>query len=371
MPEKTATRYLIGTEIACIYSQGSRGRRIHTLVFAPNLETAAKINDTLRLRGFNVSSDGRPILGLSCVDLAQMLFSISEDIIIIPAHIWTPWFGMLGSKSGFDSLRETYGKYAEKITAIETGLSSDPAMNWQISELENRAIVSFSDAHSVEKLGRELTVFTSKDKEIFTYQDFKLALRGVGQWYIDYTIEFYPEEGKYHVDGHRDCHVWQLPEQTRKKGRQCRVCGKTLTLGVLGRVDRLANQQITVGKKTNDKGVVFYSNQTSQRPPYVMLVPLLEIIAESLGKGSKTKGVVALYDKLISHFGSEITILMETDDQDIAKVAGSKVGEAIKKVRAGKIAIRPGYDGVFGKVKIWADKKEDEIADENDQMTLF
>ncbi|MGI5828321.1 MAG: endonuclease Q family protein [Patescibacteria group bacterium] len=360
-------RYILGTEISCIFTQGGKGRRIHLLVFAPNLKTVHKINLALKKKGCNLNSDGRPIIGLSAIELCETLFSISEEIVVIPAHIWTPWFGLLGSKSGFDSLRESCDKYAEKIYAVETGLSSDPAMNWKIAELNKRSIVSFSDAHSPEKLGRELTVFESSQSTELTYQSFAGALKGTGKWRIVYTIEFYPEEGKYHVDGHRLCGVWQLPHETRQKGKTCHVCGKPLTLGVLGRVEELAQgKKIIVEKKKDNNGVMFY--HYSSRPPYAMLVPLQEIVAEALQKGVKTKAVTKLYDVLVKRFGSELEVLMEVKTKDLMEY-DTKLAEAVKKVRSGDIFVQPGYDGVFGTVKIWSDGSKEVSSKE--QMYLF
>ncbi len=359
--ENQCVRYLFGTEIACIYSQGGKGRRVHVLVFAPSLTVVHTVNECLKKRGINLSSDGRPIIGLSVFELCELLFSVSEDIIVIPAHVWTPWFGMLGSKSGFDSVRECFGKYAENIYAIETGLSSDPAMNWRVEEFGKRSIVSFSDAHSPERLGRELTIFeneAAKGIDAFCYKDFIFTLKQTGPWLISTTIEFYPEEGKYHVDGHRVCGVRQTPEETRKAGRQCPVCGKTLTLGVLGRVDQIAKQEVIPRKAMNEQGVAVYSPPKGHHKPYIMVVPLTEIIAQSLGKGEKTQTVLAEYDRLVKEFGSELNVLLRVDVKALQTVAGDRVAQAVAKVRSGDIFFSPGYDGVFGTVSIWDNKEE-------------
>ena len=310
--DRKGAQYILGTEISCIYSQGGKGRRIHVLVFAPNLETVHKINQKMTSLGCNLASDGRPIIGLSIIDLCELLFSVDESIVVIPAHVWTPWFGLLGSASGFDSLRECCGKYADKIYAVETGLSSDPAMNWRIAEFNSRSIVSFSDAHSQAKLGRELTVLKGQGKTPFSYQQFVKALQKQGDWQIDYTVEFYPEEGKYHIDGHAKCGIRQTPTETRKKGRVCPVCGKNLTLGVLGRVDTVGTQEVSMSSKINEQGLKFYYPDNPNQKPYIMLVPLQEIIAESLGKGINTKGVAAVYEQLLAHFNNELTILTKT-----------------------------------------------------------
>jgi uncharacterized protein (TIGR00375 family) len=361
-------RYLLGTEISCIFTQGGKGRRIHTLVFAPSIEIVEKINKKLRERGCNFRSDGRPIIGLSLIELCRILFSIDENIVVIPAHVWTPWFGMLGSKSGFDSLRECYGDYAEKIYAIETGLSSDPSMNWQIEEFDNLSIVSFSDAHSPAKLGRELTIFESSGKNEFCYVDFMKALQKKGKWRISKTLEFYPEEGKYHIDGHRNCGVWQEPSKTKKIGRTCSVCGKILTLGVMGRVEELSRKKkIETEKKDINENCVYGSER---KIPYIKIVPLLEILSEALEKGVNTKTVKNKYDEMIKVFGTEIDILIKIPIKKI-KEWDSWIGGGIERVRRGQIYVRPGYDGVFGQVKIWRDEMAEKEDESKKQMTLF
>lgn len=364
-------QYILGTEISCIYSQGGRGRRIHVLVFAPNLEVVHKINEAMRQAGCNLLSDGRPIIGLSLIQLTELLFGIDEQVVVIPAHVWTPWFGLYGSQSGFDSLQEAFGDHADKIYAVETGLSSDPAMNWRIAELDGRAIVSFSDAHSPAKLGRELTVFIGRDKRSgkFTYRDFVQALKQARKEQIALTIEFYPEEGKYHYTGHRNCQVVQSPEETRKRGATCHVCGRPLTVGVIYRVDQLAGREIgeALVKTQTQEGVCMY--KCDGRPPYMMLVPLLEILAEVFAMGQNTAKVQTEYDKLVGHFGSELQVLTKTSLDDLEKISGAKFAEAMGRVRRGDIFIAPGYDGIFGKVKIWGEKEE--VKRNEEQMSLF
>lgn len=219
-------KFLLSGEVSCIYSQGGKGRRIHTLIFAPSFEIVDKINAELTRRGCNLMSDGRPIIGLTSIQLAEVVFGISEECLLIPAHAWTPWYALFGSMSGFDSIAEAFGPYADKIYAIETGLSSNPGMNWRIKELDNRSIVSFSDAHSGPKLGREATVF---EVEEISYKAVKEAIMKPkidDRNKIIYTIEFYPEEGKYHYTGHRACNVRHSPSETKKLGTICPVCGK-------------------------------------------------------------------------------------------------------------------------------------------------
>ncbi len=350
---KAGGKFILGTEISSIYSQGGKGRRIHNLVFAPNFETVEKINAELNRRGCNLMADGRPIIGISSRDLAELVLGIDENCLIVPSHIWTPWFSLFGSKSGFDSLEECFQDMSKYIYAIETGLSSSPDMNWRIKELDSRSILSFSDAHSPEKMGREATVFEIGDTKTLRYVDIRQAIiKGA----IASTIEFYPEEGKYHYTGHRNCGIVQSPEETKKLGATCSVCGKKLTIGVMHRVEQLASRPA--------------GYQPEERPPYKMLVPLMEILSESLEVGVASQKVKLEYDKLIKNFGSDFEILLRTKPEEIAKVADAKVAEAIVRVRSGELHIEPGHDGVFGKVKIWPVSTE-APADKRKQMTLF
>jgi len=371
------TRFILSTEIANIFSQGGKGRRIHTVFLAPSLEVVRKINKELKRRGGNLSSDGRPILGLSLQDMCEVVWGIDEEVVVMPAHIWTPWFSLFGSKSGFDSIEECFGKYADRIKAIETGLSSDIMMNWRIKDLDKRSIVSCSDAHSPKKLGRELTVFKLDNKRKLCFKDITEGLdrESKGKCRIVYTIEFHPEEGKYHYTGHRNCGVVQSPEETRKKGTSCHVCGKQLTVGVMHRVEELAGErkEMLVVKKENKNGVTGYFHPTDKsRPPYVMLVPLQEIISEVLEVGVNSKRVEEMYEQLVGSLGNEFEVLLKADLKKIISIGGERMGEAVEKVRKGKIAIDPGYDGVFGEVKIWSsDEKEGKTAAVSDQQTLF
>jgi len=387
-------RFLLSTEISSIYSQAGKQHRVHTLVFAPNFSIAERINIELLKRGCNLASDGRPIVGLSPRDVAELAFTVSDRCLVIPAHAWTPHFSVFGSRGGFDSIAECFGGLSDSIFAVETGLSSDPLMNWRIPELERRAIVSFSDAHSGPKLGREVTVFqtvTSKyeirnpkqlsnskfEIQNITYDDIYWAIaerflgRNEGNLKIASTIEFYPEEGKYHYDGHRDCGVVQSPEETRKRGTTCHVCGRLLTVGVMYRVDQLSDLQsrnLQAQKNTDSVGVAYFFHPTDKtRPAYVMLVPLMEILSEVHHSGLSSNIIQNEYNSLISIFGSEFAVLLKVGLSDLERLKGERFATAIKKVRTGEITINPGYDGTFGKVAIWGEgeKKSDK------QMTLF
>jgi uncharacterized protein (TIGR00375 family) len=385
----SGAKFLLSAEISNIYKQAGQQRRVHTLVFAPDFEVAEKINRELLKRGCNLSSDGRPIIGLSLVELSELVFSVSKRCMIIPAHVWTPWFSMYGSKSGFDSIEECFGEYKDRIYAVETGLSSDPAMNWRIGELERRAIISFSDAHSGAKLGREATVFqfkkqeTRSKKQKFNYNDVYWAIaerflgRNEGNLKISYTIEFYPEEGKYHFTGHRKCGVVQSPEDTKKQGATCHVCGRPLTVGVMHRVEELASKPSTnkqtdkpiepIQKKSKTGVVGYYHPVDKTRPPYVMLVPLLEVLSEVYNVGVSTNKVANEYKNLIGNLESEFAVLLKIPLEKLRSVGGERLAEAVKKVREGKISICPGYDGVFGEVKIWGGESEGK----REQMSLF
>jgi len=355
--------FLLTTEISSIYTQDGRSHRIHNLIFAPNLSIVESINNKLRLRGVNLMSDGRPITGLSTPQLCEIVFSVSKDCLIIPAHIWTPWYSLYGSNSGFDSIKECFGEFTDRIYAIETGLSSDPAMNWRIPELDKRNILSFSDAHSPQKLGREATVFKIEDIKKLSYEDIKEAIINNK---IAYTIEFYPEEGKYHWTGHRSCQIKQSPKQTAKLGTICPVCGRKLTIGVMQRVEELAgcSAKEVIGERNH------LIKSKSNRPPYVMIVPLLEIIAEVMESTVSSQAVINRYEQMIEKFGSDFEVLLKTPIEFIGQTFGEKTAEAIKRVREGQIFVDPGYDGVFGTVKIWSDSEEGG-EEKKEQMSLF
>ncbi len=360
--EPRGVLFVLSTEISSIYTQNGKPHRIHNLVLAPSFSVVEEINNKLRSRGVNLLSDGRPTTGLSSIELCEIVFSVSRDCLVIPAHVWTPWYSLYGSSSGFDSLKECFGEFSNQIYAVETGLSSDPAMNWRIEELDNRSIVSFSDAHSPQKLGREATVFEFSDQRpVISYQQIKEAIiqspvTSHQSPRIAYTIEFYPEEGKYHYTGHRNCGVKQSPEETRRLGETCPVCGRHLTVGVMHRVEELATQPS--------------GYRPASRPPYKMLVPLVEILSEALSSGISSQIVESEYNRLTENFSSEFAVLLKTPIEEIAKIAGEKVAEGIKKVRSGEIVIDPGYDGVFGTVRIWS-ASAGASADKEKQMSLF
>ena len=332
--EYGSVHYVLSTEISCIYSQGGKVRRIHCVLIFPEKSDVENFNEKLGQIG-NLKADGRPIIGISARQLLEMALETNEKAILIPAHIWTPWFSLYGSNSGFDSIEECFGDLSKHIYAVETGLSSDPAMNWRIPELDNRSIVSFSDAHSCPKMSREVTVFDTN----FSYEGLLEALK---KQKIALTIEFFPEEGKYHFTGHRNCSVRHSPSETANEGIICPRCKKKLTIGVMHRVEQLA---------AGDRGENF---KPKNRPPFKRLVPLLEIIAGALGQQVNSNKVQDEYRRLVNHFGSEMSILLKTPPYELEKKATIyRIVEGVEKVRSGNIVVEPGFDGVYGEVKIW------------------
>jgi uncharacterized protein (TIGR00375 family) len=359
--------FLLSTEVSSIYSQGGETRRIHTLIFAPNFSAVERISKELADRGVKLMSDGRPVTGLSARDIADIALTADENCLVVPAHAWTPWFSLYGSQSGFDSILDCFQDLTGHIYAVETGLSSDPAMNWRIEELDDRQLVSFSDAHSPEKIGREVTVFDLKE---LNFDSIASAIKGEEENRIASTIEFYPEEGKYHYSGHRKCDVVYSPKEIKNKGSVCPVCGKPLTVGVMSRVETLASGNVETDSKTDKNGVRWIEDKKGKRPPYTMMVPLMEILSEVLNVGANTQTVEDEYEKLINHFGSELKVLLKAPFEKIESYFPKSLSEAISKVRSGDIYIKPGYDGVFGKVKIWKDEEKKE-AETAGQESLF
>jgi len=369
--KEEAPLFLLATEVSSIYSQGGRLRRVHTLIWVPTLEAARKINSEFTRRGCNLMSDGRPIIGLSSIHVAELVLTIEPKALIIPAHAWTPYFSVYGSLGGFDSLDVAFGPYAKNIYAVETGLSSNPAMNWRIKELDDRTILSFSDAHSGPKLGREATVFDVKD---LSYKSIYQAI--AEKTNIAYTLEFYPEEGKYHYTGHRACGIRWSPQETKQKGKTCPVCGKPLTIGVMHRVEDLAGrseEELKLEETYIDNMLAkaIRSKTFPNRPPFVMLVPLQEIIAEAIGSPVASPKVQTPYGRLTDEFGGEFTVLLSSNTVNIAKIAGERVAQGIDRVRRGDISIDPGYDGVFGTVKIWSDDEDRLVDPSKEQLTMF
>lgn len=331
--KKDNLRFIISGEISNIYTKNGKTRRLHNLILLPSIESAEKINHLLSLQG-NLKSDGRPILGMDSLELLKIVYETEKNAMFIPAHIWTPWFSLFGSMSGFDSLEEAFGKYSNYLTALETGLSSDPKMNWRLSMLDQYSLVSNSDAHSPDNLGREANIF---DIDL-SYSQIKKALIEKDKNKFLSTIEFFPEEGKYHYDGHRLCQVRLSPAERKKINGICPVCHRPLTVGVLSRVEELADREEGIMPPT--------------AIPFKSLIPLKEIIADVLNVNPHTKSVENIYLKLLQQFNNEFHLLLDVPIEEISKLAGEKIALAISNMREGKVEIEPGYDGEYGKIKI-------------------
>jgi len=332
-------RFILTAEISCIYSKKNRVRKIHVILFAPSFEVADRINAHLGWVG-NLKSDGRPILGLDAKELAKIVLGTSEDCFVVPAHLMTPWFSLFGSKSGFDSVEECFEEYSKYIYAGETGLSADPAMLWRMPDCRKIALLSNSDSHSPQKIGREANVF---DLPFLSYSSITTAIKKKDPQNFLYTVEFYPEEGKYHYDGHRNCGIVLSPKESKKYNNLCPVCGKSLTIGVLNRVEQLADKE--EGFKPENA------------IPFKSLVPLNEIIAESLGVGCASLQVGREYNNLIEKLGNEFNILLNVSKEELSTVTLPEIVEGILRVRKGDVFIEPGHDGVYGKVKIFSKKE--------------
>ena len=346
---ESETRFILTSEISCIYSKGGRVRKIHIIIFAPSFEVVEKINVQLGWIG-NLKSDGRPILGLDAKELAKIVLGASPDCLVIPAHAWTPWFAIFGSKSGFNSIEECFEDYSKYIYALETGLSSDPAMNWRLSFLDNITLISNSDSHSPKKIGREANVF---DTEI-SYREIAEAIKTKNPQKFLYTIEFYPEEGKYHFDGHRNCGVKLSPSETKKYAGLCPVCGKPLTVGVLNRVEELADRE---------EGF-----RPPNSIPFKSLVPLEEVVADAVNQNTGTKEVVKEYQNLIEKLGSEFNILLDVPKETLQSATLPEIAEGIMRAREGKVFKEEGYDGVYGKIRVFSHAEEKSSVKQN---TLF
>ncbi|MBU0661055.1 endonuclease Q family protein [Patescibacteria group bacterium] len=345
---ESKTKFIIGTEVASIKKHKEKTRRVHLCLYAPTLEVAEQFNKRLADGGFNLKSDGRPILGMTSKDILQVMLNVDPRMVMIPAHAWTPWFGIFGSKGGYDSLEEAFDELAPHIFAIETGLSSDPLMNWQWSHLNNITLISNSDAHSPAKLGREANVMQFENDADVTYDEIMRILREEDKEKFLHTIEFYPEEGKYHADGHRDCQFFCSPKESKRLDNTCPRCNKPLIIGVENRVHELADRTKKEGEEYAQK----------EKVPFKNIIPLTEILANVFDCGVGTKKVSCAYDELTQALGTEFHILLDAPLTDIKKVSGKDIARAIKRMREGNVYIRPGYDGEFGVVTVCKGKKD-------------
>ena len=368
--------FMITGEVSSIYKQGEKVRRVHNMILVPNFKAADAIIKGLEKVGANLKADGRPIMGVHCDKLVEIVMEADPTSAVIPAHAWTPHFGVFGSLSGFNTIEEAFGDQAKHIFAIETGLSSDPKMNWQISGLDKYSLVSNSDAHSLRKIGREANVFEIDEKKL-SYAEIIRVIRNKDPREFVCTLEFFPEEGKYHLDGHRDCKFSCLPKQTKKLKGICPVCGKKLLVGVLNRIDELADREHGFIPKSS--------------VPFKSVIPLEEIIAETLGVGTQSKKVVELYERMVAfspparggvprvHLRgevvgenySEFSILLDLPEESIAKISSPAIAQAVIRVREGKVKLEGGYDGVFGKIEIFTEEEREKALKKAKQVTLF
>lgn len=328
-------RFILSTEISCIYKHLDKVRRVHHIVLFPSLDALRRLTTSLTDRGCNLKSDGRPIIGLSSQELLKHVLDADPSCLLIPAHAWTPWFSVFGSKSGYDSLEECFGEMTKHVFAIETGLSSDPLMNWRLSALDRIFLVSNSDAHSCDNLGREANVF---EMEQPSFKELRRILAEHDATKFIETIEFFPEEGKYHADGHRECKFFCEPEETKRLKGLCPTCGKPLTIGVLNRVAEIADRQ---AHPERPKGL----------PPFRSIVPLAELVGDALDVGRSSKKVKAVMDMLIQDGRTEFGILLDLSELELARIAPPEIVASIINMREGNVEIRPGYDGEYGIVK--------------------
>lgn len=355
--EYGGVNFVLSAEVCNIFSVNKKVKKIHNILLAPSLDVAVQVNEQLAKRG-NLSADGRPIFGMRASELVELVRGVSRECEVVPAHAWTPWFSVFGANSGFDSIQECFEDQAKHIHALETGLSSNPEMNWRLSALDGITLVSNSDSHSPEKIGREANVFEFEEEE-FCFASVLKAIREKDRKKFVSTIEFFPEEGKYHFDGHRACGVVLKPSEAIALKNVCPVCRKQLTIGVLHRVEELADRK---------EGFV-----PVNAIPFKSLVPLREVVAKSLGKPEANKLVAEECAKLVSLFGSELAVL-EASRAQLEKLkaegkASERVVEGLVRASEGKIFVSPGYDGVYGEVDLFGEKKE--VVSSKKQKTLW
>ncbi len=367
--DKYRSFFMLTAEVSSIYKQDDKVRRVHNMIWAPSFEAVDRINASLRKVGANLNADGRPIMGVHCDDLVKIVKDADERAEVIPAHAWTPHFGVFGSLSGFNSIEEAFGGEAKHIFAIETGLSADPKMNWQISNLDKYSLVSNSDAHSLRKIGREANVFEIDEKKL-SYAEIIRVIRNKNPREFVCTLEFFPEEGKYHLDGHSDCKFSCLPTKTKKLGGLCPICGKKLLVGVLSRVNDLADRE--------------YGFIPPRSVPYKNIIPLEEIIADVFGVGTQSKKVGEMYEQMVvspfpplkirggqGELCDEFSILLDLSEEEISKISSPIIAKAIIRVRTGKVKLQGGYDGVFGKIQIFSPEEREKLLLKPKQKSLF
>ncbi len=342
--------FILSTEISFIYSKNGKVRKIHLVLLAPDFDSVDKINQKLSGLG-NLRSDGRPILGMDAKTFVKIVADHCPQCVVIPSHIWTPWFSLFGANSGFDTIEECFEEMTPFIFALETGLSSDPPMNWKLSALDKYSLVSNSDAHSPSKIGREANVFDTD----FSFAGLIDAIKTKNPDKFLYTVEFFPEEGKYHYDGHRKCGVLFSPQESAQHNNICPVCGKKLTIGVMHRVHDLADRE--------------HEESSPLKVPYKNLIPLNEIIAQALDKTSECKSVWDVYFRFIREFENEHTILTELDLNELMRLTPERIGLGVERMRNGDVKIVPGHDGCFGQISLFEEGPQEE--ESQGQLKLF
>lgn len=349
--EHAGVRFLLTSEVNTLFYKAGRAHQIHHVLFAPSVEAVERINRELEPFG-SLSLDGRPTLRMEAWRLVEVVRGADPRCLVVPAHAWTPWFSLFGSTSGFDAVEECFEHQARHIHVLETGLSSDPAMNWRLSALDRYALISNSDSHSARRIGREANVFDCA----MSYDAIAEALKTRDRTKFLFTVEFFPEEGKYHYDGHRLCKVRWAPAETKRRGFRCTGCGKRVTVGVMHRVEALADRP---------EGA-----QPSGAIPFKRVVQLDEILADALGVGVGTQTVEREYQQLIYKCGTEFNVLLEAPEETLRRATTARIADGILRMRAGRVTVEPGYDGEYGKVKIFDELSEPAAAGEQ-QMTLF
>ena len=342
--------FILTSEVNTLFYRGGKAHQIHHVLVAPSFESVERINKELEAFG-SLGLDGRPTLQMEAWRLVELVLGIEPRCLVVPAHAWTPWFAIFGSTSGFDSVEECFEHQAENIFALETGLSSDPAMNWRLKALDRYTLISNSDSHSARRIGREANVFDCEQ----TYDAIAGAIKTKDRTKFLYTLEFFPEEGKYHFDGHRNCHVRFSPQETKRHGFRCPVCGRKVTVGVMHRIEELADRP---------DGIV-----PENAIPFRRIVALDEILADALGVGVGSQAVAREYQNLVYQCGTEFDVLLIRSEEELRKATTAKIVEGILRMRQGQVVVEPGYDGEYGKVRIF-DEQETAAANEQ-QLTLF
>ena len=350
--EYQGAHFMLTAEVNTLFYTTGRAHQIHHVLLAPSIESVERMCKELEKFG-SLSLDGRPTLQMEAWRLAEVVLGLEPRALIVPAHAWTPWFALFGSTSGFDSVEECFEHQAKNIFVLETGLSSDPAMNWRLSALDRYALISNSDSHSAKRIGREANLFNCA----LDYDEIITALKTKDRTKFVSTLEFFPEEGKYHYDGHRKCGICWSPKETKQHGMRCPVCGRKVTIGVMNRVDALADRP----EGETPPGAI----------PFKHIVALETILADALGMGVDTQAVEREYFKLIDQCGTEFNVLLKAEEETLRRLTSARIVEGIVRMRRGEVSIEPGYDGEYGKVKLFADDAKAEVASAEQQMTLF